>query len=86
MIGKEVMFSTYQAARYVARRNIPGYIVECGVWREGSALLATLAVRAVEKEGLGPKQIEIVKGDISETLNGPKAARDRFFAPRHGLV
>ena len=33
MTSKEVMFSTYQAACYVARRGIPGDIVECGVWR-----------------------------------------------------
>jgi O-methyltransferase len=48
MTSKEIMFSTYQAARYVAERGIPGDIVECGVWRGGSALLAGLAVRAAE--------------------------------------
>jgi hypothetical protein len=31
MTSKEIMFSTYQAARYVAERGIPGDIVECGV-------------------------------------------------------
>lgn len=35
MTSKEVMFSTYQAACYVAARGIPGDIVECGVWRGG---------------------------------------------------
>jgi hypothetical protein len=49
MTSKEVMFSTYQAACYVAQRGIPGDIVECGVWRGGSALLASLAVRAHDK-------------------------------------
>lgn len=39
MTSKEVMFSTYQAACYVARREIPGDIVECGVWREGNTLM-----------------------------------------------
>jgi len=48
MTSKEIMFSTYQAARYVAERGIPGDIVECGVWRGGSALLAGLTVRAAE--------------------------------------
>ena len=50
MTGKEVMFSTWQAARYVAQRRIPGDIVECGVWRGGSALLAAMAVRNNEKK------------------------------------
>ena len=45
MTSKEVMFSTYQAARYVAERQIPGDLVECGVWRGGSALLAALTMR-----------------------------------------
>lgn len=45
MTSKEVMFSTYQAARYVALRGIAGDVVECGVWRGGSALLAALTVR-----------------------------------------
>jgi O-methyltransferase len=46
MTSKEVMYSTYQAARYVALRGIPGDIVECGVWRGGSALLAALTIEA----------------------------------------
>lgn len=45
MTSKEIMFSTFQAAQYVARRNIPGDLVECGVWRGGSALLAALTLR-----------------------------------------
>lgn len=48
MTSKEVMFSTYQAARYVAQRGIVGDLVECGVWRGGSALLALLAARNAE--------------------------------------
>lgn len=45
MTSKEVMFSTYQAARYVAQRGIAGDVVECGVWRGGSALLAALTIQ-----------------------------------------
>ncbi|MCX8497274.1 MAG: class I SAM-dependent methyltransferase [Akkermansiaceae bacterium] len=45
MTSKEVMFSTYQAARYVAQRGIKGDVVECGVWRGGSSLLAALTMR-----------------------------------------
>ncbi|MCA3439471.1 MAG: class I SAM-dependent methyltransferase [Rhodobacter sp.] len=143
MTSKEIMFSTYQAARYVAERGIPGDIVECGVWRGGSALLAGLAVRAAEirrprrkwlasrrrrlwlydtfegmtvptdqdvdltgtsaaqymaehsdegrwcyadeadvrqvlaSEGFGPKDVEIVRGDVAKTL---RASRPRRIA------
>lgn len=141
MTSKEIMFSTYQAARYVAERGIPGDFVECGVWRGGSALLAGLAVRAAEtrkarrgwlasrhrklwlydtfqgmtaptaqdvdltgtaaaqymaehsdegrwcyadeadvrqvfaSEGFGPKDIEIVKGDVVRTLRARRPRR-----------
>ena len=50
MTSKEIMFSTYQAARYVAQRGIKGDIVECGVWRGGSSLLAALTMRAFQSE------------------------------------
>jgi hypothetical protein len=50
MTTKEVMFSTYQAARYVAQRGIKGDVVECGVWRGGSSLLAALTIRKFESK------------------------------------
>lgn len=36
----EAMHSLYDAIRYVVARNIPGNIVECGVWKGGSIMLA----------------------------------------------
>ena len=45
MTGKEAMFALYDAVRYIVRNDIPGDIVECGVWRGGSALLAALTLR-----------------------------------------
>jgi O-methyltransferase len=49
MTSKEVMFSLYQAVRFVADRQIMGDFVECGVWRGGSSLLAALSFRQLEK-------------------------------------
>jgi O-methyltransferase len=38
MTSKERVFSLIQAVRYVARHQIPGDIVECGVWKGGSMM------------------------------------------------
>lgn len=42
MTSPERMFALYEAVRYVSRAGIPGDIVECGVWRGGSSMLAAL--------------------------------------------
>jgi O-methyltransferase len=38
------LFGLVEATRYVARRGIPGDIVECGVWRGGSMQAVALAL------------------------------------------
>ena len=40
----ERCFSLYKAIQYIVKGNIPGDIVECGVWRGGSAMLAALTL------------------------------------------
>ena len=45
MTSKEALFALYTAMNYVLDREIPGDIVECGVWRGGSALLAALIMK-----------------------------------------
>lgn len=47
MTPPQVVFATIQAARYIVRRDIPGAIVECGVWRGGSMMAAALALKAL---------------------------------------
>jgi O-methyltransferase len=44
MTSRERMFALWQAARHVALARVPGDMVECGVWRGGSAMLAALAL------------------------------------------
>lgn len=36
---KTSLYALYKGAEYVVRNNIPGDIVECGVWKGGSAML-----------------------------------------------
>ncbi len=46
MTSKEALFALYTSINYVLDREIPGDIVECGVWRGGSSLLAALIMKA----------------------------------------
>lgn len=40
MTSMERGFALYQAVRYILSRNITGALVECGVWKGGSCMLA----------------------------------------------
>lgn len=48
MTSVEALFSLYTAVNHILDRDIPGDIVECGVWRGGSALLAALILKSRE--------------------------------------
>jgi hypothetical protein len=44
MTSRERMYAMFQATRYVTQAGIPGDVVECGVWRGGSSMMAALAL------------------------------------------
>ena len=46
MTSRERLYSVYQAARYLVGASVEGDVVECGVWRGGSAMMAALAFAA----------------------------------------
>jgi hypothetical protein len=46
MTGNDKLFALIQAVRYVVRHEIPGDVVECGVWRGGSMQAAARALIA----------------------------------------
>jgi O-methyltransferase len=48
MTSVERMFGLYKAVEHVARAEVPGDLVECGVWRGGSSMLAALALERFE--------------------------------------
>jgi hypothetical protein len=54
MTSPERMYALWCAVCYVAQARIPGDLVECGVWKGGSSMLAALALLA--------------GGDVSRTL------------------
>ena len=45
MTRTERIYALYQSMRYVLARGIPGDIVECGVWKGGSAMLCALLLK-----------------------------------------
>jgi len=46
MTSDERIAAFCNAVRYIVRSNIPGDIVECGVWRGGSMMAAALTLLA----------------------------------------
>lgn len=47
MTSPERAFALIQAVKYVVRANVPGSIVECGVWRGGSMMAVAYALQAL---------------------------------------
>jgi len=45
MTGVERLYAVWEAARHVVDRDVPGDVVECGVWRGGSSMMAALAIQ-----------------------------------------
>ena len=43
--GPDAGYALFQAVRYVVQNQIPGAVVECGVWRGGSMMLVAHALK-----------------------------------------
>ena len=69
----ERMYALYQAVKYVVRSPVPGAIVECGVWRGGSSMLAALALL---EEGVSDRELWLY--DTYEGMAEP-GEHDRDF-------
>jgi O-methyltransferase len=48
MTGNDKLHGFISAAKYVSRHNVPGAIVECGVWRGGGMKAVALTLEAVD--------------------------------------
>ena len=44
MTSQERILAVIDSTRYLSRNNVPGAIVECGVWRGGSSMAAALSL------------------------------------------
>lgn len=49
MTSIERMYSLYKAVEYIAKNKIPGDIVECGVWRGGSAMFMAYTLLSMKE-------------------------------------
>jgi O-methyltransferase len=47
MTTVERLYAMYSATEYIVKAGIPGDIVECGVWRGGSMMMAALSLQAL---------------------------------------
>jgi len=63
------LYGLVEATRYVARQNIPGAIVECGVWRGGSMQAVALAL---QEEGVIDRPLHLY-----DTFEGMPPPTDR---------
>jgi O-methyltransferase len=73
MTSVERMYAAYQSARYVAEKQLPGAIVECGVWKGGSSMMIMMTLLA-----RGITDREVYMYDTFEGMVEP-GARDIDF-------
>lgn len=69
MTSPERLFALVQAVRYVCAADIPGAVVECGVWRGGSMLAAASTLREC-----GDMQRPLYLFDTFEGMSPPSGA------------
>jgi O-methyltransferase len=73
MTSKERIFALREAVEYVVRHNIPGDIVECGVWKGGSMMAVA---RTLTDRGVSDRKLHLF--DTFEGMPEPTDA-DRSF-------
>jgi O-methyltransferase len=71
MTSVEKLYAMYRATEYVLKAGVPGDIVECGVWRGGSMMMAALSALA-----LGDASRRLVLFDTFEGHPAPDQEKD----------
>ena len=49
MVSRERLYAHFKAVQHVVRHDIPGDIVECGVWRGGTSMLGALTLLGLQE-------------------------------------
>jgi hypothetical protein len=68
------MYALYNAIRYIVQNRIPGDIVECGVWRGGSSMMAALTLL-----GMGDTGRKIYMYDTFAGMSAPEEADVDYY-------
>jgi hypothetical protein len=68
MTSLERMYALWEAVRYIIRAEVPGSIVECGVWKGGSCMLCAATLMK-----LGSPNRDIVLYDTFEGMAAPES-------------
>lgn len=71
MTSIERLYALHKATQYLIKSSIPGDIIECGVWRGGSMMMAALSALA-----LGDSSRRLILFDTYEGLPKPNPDRD----------
>lgn len=79
MTSAERMYALYLAVEYTVRRKIPGDMIECGVWKGGSAMIIALTLMR-----LGEKNKKIFLYDTYEGMGEPSNMDVRAFDNKPG--
>lgn len=77
MTSVERIYALYKAVQYLSAANVPGDIVECGVWRGGSMMCAALTLLAT-----GNDQRRLVLFDTFTGMTTPGAEDIDFEGQR----
>lgn len=80
MTGPERLYATYQAARHAVLAEIPGALVECGVWRGGNMMAVALALLELDAADR-----ELWLYDTFDGMDGP-GETDAKFDGRHAAI
>ena len=87
MTSVERLAALLHATRYLARHNIAGAIVECGVWRGGSMMAAALALLQENDNGRDLWLFDTFTGmtppaDVDRSFDGTPAAEQMRHTPK----
>jgi hypothetical protein len=78
MASRERLYAVFQAVQYCVRNSIPGDIVECGVWRGGSCMVAALSLLS---EGDSSRRVWLY--DTFAGMTAPSAKDTHRWAGSH---
>jgi O-methyltransferase len=81
LTGPERVYALAQAVRYVAENEIPGAVVECGVWKGGSIMAVALTLLGLGRQDRDLHLFDTFEGmpeptDLDVSHDGTAAAAD----------